>query len=77
MKGLPTPCITYNVEQHNMSVLDVFKQLYYNTTIRFDLTNDGNTFVCRNNKYHTLSNVSDFTRKCQYIRDDSDKFFIN
>ena len=60
-----------------MSVLDLFKQLYDNKTIKFDLTNDGNKSVCRNNKDHTISNVSGFTRKCQYIRDESDRFFIN
>ena len=77
MKGIPAPCIKYYAEQHNMSALDLFKQLYDNKTIKFDLTNDGNKFVCRNNKDHTISNVSDFIRKCQYIRDESDKFFIN
>ena len=77
MKGIPTPCIKYYAEQHNMSVLGLFKQLYDNKTIKFDLTNDGNKFVCRINKGHTISNVSDFTRKCQYIRDESDKFFMN
>ena len=76
MKGIPTSCIQYYAEQHNMSVLDVFKQLYDNKTIKFDLTNDGNKFVCRNNKDHTISNVTDFTRRCQYIRDESGKFFI-
>ena len=64
-------------KKHKLTVLDVFKQLYDNKTIKFDLTNDGNKFVCRNNKDHTISNVTDFTRKCQYIRDKSDKFFIN
>ena len=77
MKGIPTPCIKYYAEQHNMSVLDLFKQLCDTKTIKFDLANDGNKFVCRNNKGHTISNVSDFTRKCQYIRDESGKFFIN
>ena len=28
MKGIPTPCIKYYAEQHSMSVLDLFKQLY-------------------------------------------------
>ena len=42
VKGIPTPCINYYAEQHNMSVLDSFKQLYDNKTIKFDLTNDGN-----------------------------------
>ena len=77
MKGIPTSCIQYYAEQHNISVLDLFKQLYDNKTIKFELTNDGDKFVCRNNKDHIVSNVSDFTWKCQYIRDDSDKFFIN
>ena len=77
MKGIPTPCIKYYADQHKMSVFDLFKQLYDNTTIKFDLTNDGNKFVCRTNKDHTISNVSEFTRRCQYIRDDSDKCFIN
>ena len=58
-----------------LNSLDLFKQLY--RTIKSDLTNDGNKFVCRNNKDHTISNVSDFPRKCQSIRDESDKFFVN
>ena len=77
MKGIPTSCIQYYAEQHNTNVLDLFKQLYDNTTIKFDLTNDGNTFVCKNNKDHTISNVTGFTRRCQYIRDESGKFYIN
>ena len=77
MKGIPTSCIQYYAEQHKISVLYVYKKLYNNETINFDLTNDGNTFVWRNNTDHTISNVSDFTRKCQYIRDESGEFFIN
>ena len=77
MKGIPTPCTKYYAEQHNLSVLDLFKQLYDNKTVKFDLTNDGNNFVCRNNKDPTVSNVADFARKCQYIRNENDKFFIN
>ena len=77
MKGIPTSCIQYYAEQHNITVLDIYKKLYNNEAIKFDLTNDGNNFVCRDNKDHTISNVSDFARRCQYIRDESDKFFIN
>ena len=55
----------------------MYTKLFNNKTIKFDLTNDGNTFVCRNNKDHTIANVSEFTRKCQYIRDESDKFDVN
>ena len=76
MKGIPTSCTKYYAEQHSITVLDMYTQFVNNETIKFDLTNDGNKIVCRNNKDRTMSNVSDFTRKCQYIRDESDKFFI-
>ena len=74
MKGIPTPCTNYYAEQHNLTVLDVYTKLFNNKATKCDLTNT--KFVCRNNKDYTISNVSDFTRKCQYIRDGSDKFFI-
>ena len=45
MKGTPTPYIKYCAEQHNMSVLDLFKHSCDNKTIKFDLTNDCNKFV--------------------------------
>ena len=77
MKGIPTPCIKYYAEQHNLTVLYIYKKLYSNEVIKFDLTNDGNTFICRSNKRHTISNVIDFTRRCQYIIYESDKFFID
>ena len=50
--------------------------MFNNKTIKFDVTNDNTKFVCRNNKDYTISNVSDFIRKCKYIRDEGDKFFI-
>ena len=77
MKGIPTPCIKYYAEQDNLTVLDVYKKLFENTTIKFDLTNDNTKCVCRNNKDYTIPNVSDFTRTCQNIRDERDKFCIN
>ena len=77
LKGIPTACIKYYAEQNNMTVLDVYNKLFGNEIIKFEFTNDGNKFVCRNNKDHTISNVSNFTRKCQYIRAESDKCFIN
>ena len=77
MKGIPNSCIQYYAEQHNISFLGLLQQLYDNGTIKFELTNDGNKFVCRNNKDHTISNVTDFTRKCPYIRNEGDKFVIN
>ena len=77
MKGIPTPCIQYYAEQHNIIVLDIYKKLYNNEVTKFDLTNDDNKFVCRSNKGHTIPNVTYFTRRCQYIKDGSGKFFIN
>ena len=77
MRGIPTPCITYYAKQNNITVLDVYKKLYNNEEIIFDLTNDGNKFVCRNNKDHTVSNVSEFTRTAKFIRNNKDKFYFN
>ena len=77
MKGIPTPCTKYYAEQHNITGLYIYEKLYNNEVIKFDLTNDVNKFVCRNNKDHTISNVTGFTRICQNTRDESDKFFIN
>ena len=38
MKGIPTPCVKYYAEQHNLTVLDVCTKLFNNKTIKFDLT---------------------------------------
>ena len=77
MKGKPTTCIKYYADQHNITVLYVYNNLFNNKIIKFDLINDGNKIVCRSNKDHTIPNVSDFTRKCQYISDEIDKSFIS
>ena len=44
-KGIPAACIRYFAEQHNRAVLDLYKKVYGNKTIKFDFTNDGNRFV--------------------------------
>ena len=77
MKGIPTPWMQYYTKQNNISVFDVYKQVYNNKSIKLDVTNDGNKFVRRNNKDYTVSNVSYFNRTCQYIRDERHKVFIN
>ena len=77
MNGIPTPCIKYYAQQKGVTVLDLYKRFFRNKAIKFDPINDNTKFVCRNNKGYTISNVSDFTRKCQYSRDESDKFFTN
>ena len=76
MKSIPAPCIKYYAQAKVITVLDVCKKLFNNKTIKFDLPNDSTEFVCRDNKDYTIPNVSYFTRKCQNIRDESDKFFI-
>ena len=40
MKGIPTPCIKYYAEQHNLTVLDVYTKLFNNKTSKFDLIGD-------------------------------------
>ena len=45
LKGIPTSCIQYYAEQHNISVLDLYKKLYNNEATKLDLTNDCNKFV--------------------------------
>ena len=77
MKGIPTPCVNYYAQKKGITALDMYNKQYNNEPINFDLTNDGNKFVCINNKDHTGSNVTDVIRKCQYTRDDSDESFID
>ena len=54
----------------------MYKQLYNNEPVIFDFTNKGNNFVCKNNKDHTVSNISHCTITCKYIRNENDKTFI-
>ena len=76
MRGIPTPCITYYAKQNNITVLDVYKKLYNNEIIKFDLTNDGNKFVCRSNRDYTVSNVSEFTKKTKFIGKHEDNILV-
>ena len=80
MKAIPTPCIKYTAKQNNQSVLELYKQLFNNDIIDFDLTNNNNKFVCRNNKDYTISNIykgdSCSSRKIKFIRNNNDKIFI-
>ena len=55
----------------------IYKKLCEGEAIEFDLTNEGNKIVCKNNKDHTVSNVTTFTRTAKYIRYENDKVFIN
>ena len=78
MKGIPAPCIKYDAQQRGITVLDVYKKSSKNKAMKFDSINGNAKFVvCRNNTNYTVSNVSDFIRKCQYIRDGSDNLFVD
>ena len=77
MRGVPNVCIKYTADQDKMTVLDIYKILYEGEAIEFDLTNKGTKFVCKNNKDHTVSNVTKFTRTTKFIRGSEDNIYIN
>ena len=58
MRSIPTACIKYYAKQNNITALDISKKLYEGEAIEFELTNEGNKFVCKSNKDPTVSNVS-------------------
>ena len=60
-----------------MSVLDVYKEVLDDKPSIFDLTNDLTTFVCKNDRANTVSNVSHVTRTCKHIITENDKNVIN
>ena len=81
MKGIPTFCIEYYAKIHNISVLGLYSELFDSRSIAFDLTNDKNKCVFRNNKDHTISSLSEgqkgITRTCKFVRNENDKIVIN
>ena len=62
---------------NNITVLDMYNKLYEGEAITFDLANDLTKFVCRNNKDHTVSNVTKLSTTAKHIRDENDKIVIN
>ena len=81
MKGIPTSCIEYYAKVHSISVLELFSQLFDGMSIEFDLSNDNNKCVFRNNKDHTVSSLCEgqkgTTRTCKFTRNEHDKIVIN
>ena len=75
MNGIPTPCSKYYAEQKGITVLDVYNNLCKNKTIKFDLMIILNLYlkIIRT----ILFQMSEFIRKCKYIRDESDKSLLN
>ena len=76
MRGVPTSCIKYKAGQGNITVLGIHTNLYKGAVIEFDLNNDLTKFVCKGNRDHAVSKVTDFTRTTRYIRDGKYTIFI-
>ena len=76
MRGVPTACAKYYAQQHNITVWGSYNKLYEGEAIEFDLTNEGNTFVCKDSRDHTVSKVTKLTRTTAYIRNENGKAFI-
>ena len=64
MKGIPTSCIAYYAKSNNISVLEIYSQLFDGKSIEFDLANNNNTCVFRNNKDHTISSLYECDNMC-------------
>ena len=81
MKGIPTSCIQYHSNKNDISVLDIYLQLFNGKPIEFDLTNYNNKCVFRNKKDYSVKSLhkgdKGTTRTCQFKRDENDKIFIN
>ena len=73
MRGIPTSCIKYEADKNDITVLDIYKRLLKGEPFKFDLTNQGTKIVCKTNKDHTISKVTEFPRTTKFIRDPEDK----
>ena len=81
MKGIPTSCIGYYAKVHNISVPELYSQLFDGMHIEFDVPNGNNTSVFRNNIYHTVSSLYEgqtgTTRTCKFVRNANYTIVIN
>ena len=75
MKGIPTSCIGFYAKVNNISVLDLYSQLFNGVAIELDLTNNNNKCVFRNNNDHTVKPLYEgqkgTTRTFKFIRHES------
>ena len=69
-RGIPASCIQYKANQDKITVLDIYKSPYKGDVIEFDLTNESTILFCKNNKDHTVSNVTILITTTKYIRDE-------
>ena len=81
MKGIPTSCIEYYAKIHNISVLEIYSQLFDGRSVEFDLTNGNNKCVFRNNKDHTICSLYEgekgTTRTCKFVGNENGKIVMN
>ena len=81
MNGFPTSCIEYFAKEKEMSVPDVYKELYNNKSIEIDLTNQNTKYVFRNTPEFNVKSLfygeQGIKRTCRFIRDLEDNIFIN
>ena len=79
--GVPTSCIERYATVHNISVKELHSTLFNNESIEFDLTNDNNKCVFRNNKDHAIyylyEGQNGTTRTCKCVRNENYKIVIN
>ena len=75
--SIPTSCIEYYAKVKSISVLETYSQLFDGKPIEFDLTNDNNECVFKNNKYHIISSLYEgqkkTTRTCKFVRNEKIK----
>ena len=80
MKGIPASCIEYFAKVHNISVLELYSQLFGGMSVEFGLTNGDNKCVFINNQDHTVSSLYEgqklTTRTCKFVRNENDKTII-
>ena len=81
MKGIPTSSIECYAKVNNISVLDLYSQLFNGVSIGFGLTNGNNKCVFRDNKDHTVIYLYEgqkgTTRTCKIVRNENCKIVMN
>ena len=80
MEGIPTSCIEQYAKVSNISVLELYSQLFGGVSIGLDFTNDNNTYVFSNNKYHTVKSLYEgqtgITRTYKFVRNKMVKLLL-
>lgn len=73
MKGIPSNVIEYYCSQNKIDVYDLYKQLYNNEKITFDLTCGGKAFTIKHNTNYTINILDDFKRTISFADETDDE----